>query len=415
MKDREFRTLAVGTAKAALVLAGLLGLASGAASSLRAQDAGAGAGMNSQSGQVVTAYLDYREVNYSFVNWNLSVSARPLAFKKEPAFTGGKVTRGTLRLGGGASNEVAFAWDRAAGKLYLDLNRNLDLTDDPAGVFSRASRSGDMYQTFTNIHLPFRTQAGERQALVDLNFNAYAGLYCSAALRSFWQGKVILQSEEYQLGLLAGSFEQGQSLESVNLLLRPWAERNNSFSIYGGSLEAVPFSQKLFVGNHAYQLQCTNEVQGDTAKVRVQFTEQQPGLGELKIAGEFVRRVALQGGPYLVVLDKPEPVVKVPVGSYGPVKVWLKKGGVEATLDARTEAAAGRITVNDKRPAVLTVGGPLTNSVSISRRGKNLALNYQLVGAGGAYQLVNQDRSHPPEFTVYQGDKKVASGKFEFG
>ena len=35
--------------------------------------------------------------------------------------------------------------------------------------------------------------------------------------------------------------------------------------------------------------------------------------------------------------------------------------------------------------------------------------------AGGAYQLVNQDRSHPPEFTVYQGDQKVASGKFEFG
>ena len=67
------------------------------------------------------------------------------------------------------------------------------------------------------------------------------------------------------------------------------------------------------------------------------------------------------------------------------------------------------------KPAVLTAGGPLTNSVSVSRRGRYLALNYQLVGAGGPYQLVNQDRSHPPEFTVYQGDKKVASGKFEFG
>ena len=28
---------------------------------------------------------------------------------------------------------------------------------------------------------------------------------------------------------------------------------------------------------------------------------------------------------------------------------------------------------------------------------------------------MNQDRSHPPEFTVYQGHQKVASGKFEFG
>jgi hypothetical protein len=49
------------------------------------------------------------------------------------------------------------------------------------------------------------------------------------------------------------------------------------------------------------------------------------------------------------------------------------------------------------------------------RQGKRLALNYRLIGVGGAYQLVNQDRSHPPEFTVYHGDKKVASGKFEFG
>ncbi len=73
------------------------------------------------------------------------------------------------------------------------------------------------------------------------------------------------------------------------------------------------------------------------------------------------------------------------------------------------------ITVDEKKPAVLTAGGPLTNSVAVSRRGKYLALNYQLLGAGGPYQFVNQDRSHPPEFAVYHGDKKVASGKFEFG
>jgi hypothetical protein len=64
---------------------------------------------------------------------------------------------------------------------------------------------------------------------------------------------------------------------------------------------------------------------------------------------------------------------------------------------------------------VLLAGGPLTNSVDVMRRGKYLALNYRLTGVGGGYQLVNQDRSHPPEFTVYQGDRKIGSGKFEFG
>jgi hypothetical protein len=43
-------------------------------------------------------------------------------------------------------------------------------------------------------------------------------------------------------------------------------------------------------------------------------------------------------------------------------------------------------------------------------------LSYRLLGAGGEpYQLVKQDRSKPPEFTIHFGDKQLASGKFEFG
>ena len=41
-----------------------------------------------------------------------------------------------LQLGGGKATRWVLRGTAAAGKLYLDLNRNLDLTDDPAGVFS---------------------------------------------------------------------------------------------------------------------------------------------------------------------------------------------------------------------------------------------------------------------------------------
>jgi hypothetical protein len=72
--------------------------------------------------------------------------------------------------------------------------------------------------------------------------------------------------------------------------------------------------------------------------------------------------------------------------------------------------------VDGKTPAVLDAGGPLTNSVTASRHGQDLRLDYRLVGAGGeTYQLVKQDRSQPPEFAIYRGDKRIASGKFEFG
>jgi hypothetical protein len=400
----EFSKRTVGWAQAALVAIGLLGTVVGRDQGLAAQEA---------IGQPVTAYLDYREVSYDVVHWPLKATKRSSAFKKEPVLSPNNVLRGVLQLGAGATNEMAFAWDRHSGKLYLDLNRNLDLTDDPAGVFSNEYGFGTGYGTFTNVHLPLRTPVGECQALVDLGINTSMGIYCSAGVRSFWQGKVTLQGVEWQIGLLSNLLGPQPTLESCSLLLRPWAERNKPFSLHSGSLEAFPFSSNLFVANHAYQLRCTGEAQGSAAKVRVQFTEQQPGLGELKITGDSVQRVTLEGGPYMVVVDKPEAVVKVPVGSYVPYRVCVKKGEVEAVLTGPEPAR--RITINDKKPAVLTAGGPLTNSVSVSRQGRKLALSYKLLGAGGVYEVADLDRSHPPEFTVYQGDKKIGAGQFQYG
>jgi len=399
---KEFGKRTVSWAQAALAAIGLLGMVVGVGQSLAAQEA---------SGQVVTAYLDYREVSFDVVHWPLKFTKQSSAFKKEPNLSPSNVLRGMLQFGSGATNEMAFAWDRASGKLYLDLNRNLDLTDDPAGVFSNAHGFGMGYGYFTNVHLPLRAPAGEFRALADLTLNSSMGLQCSVAMKWFWQGKVTLQGAEWQIGLQSSLLGPNATLESGSLLLRPWAERNKPFRFYGGSLETFPFSRKLFVANHAYQVQCTAEA----TKVRVQLTEQQPTLGELKITGDSVHRVTLEGGPYVVVVDKPEAVVKIPVGSYGAYKVCLMKGDVEAILAGPEQTADRRITISDKKPAVLTAGGPLTNSVAVSRQGRKLALSYKLLGAGGAYEVADRDRLHPPEFMVYQGDRKIGSGEFQYG
>jgi hypothetical protein len=411
MKARASRKRQAGKAWAALSVCGLLGLVS---PSLPAQEA---VPTNAPPAPVATAYLDYQEVKYTFIEWPLGVTTRSSAFEQEPPLSRIKVIRGWLQLGGGGSNDMAFAWDRSAGKLYLDLNRNLNLTDDPAGVFSCQARSGDLYQTFASIHLPFRTPGGNRQALVDLVFNSYQVLTCRAAMRSLWLGKLTLQGEEWQVGRLANEFEPRLSLESGRLLLRPWAERNVPFNcqFFNDSLAAFPWPQQVFFGGRGYRLQGTNEVQGDSARAVLQFTEQRPKLGDLEVTGSFVHRVVLQDGTYLVIVDKPEGVVKVPVGKYRQPKLRLKRGEVEAGPEERGVADSRPVTVSDQTPLVLTGGGPLTNSVSIIKQGRNLVLNYELLGPRGRYQLANQDRSHPPEFTVYQGDKKVASGKFEFG
>ena len=93
------------------------------------------AAANPQSGQVQTVQLEYVEVR-SLVDWGPPLVTRSTPFTKEPALDSSKVIRGTFQPGGSASNSIAFAYRTVpAGKLYLDLNHNLDLTDDPAGVF----------------------------------------------------------------------------------------------------------------------------------------------------------------------------------------------------------------------------------------------------------------------------------------
>ena len=366
---------------------------------------------------VVSIDLVYQEVPYSFVNWGATVVSQSTPFKKEPAFGSHKVIRGELQLGSETNNAVNFAWDRTGGKLYLDLNRNRDLSDDPAGVFATQRGYTDNYQTFTNVHLTFASPAGPRRMLADLNFYDYSrNLSCSVAMRSLWEGKLTLQGTEWQVGLVENPFDRSTAGAGRQLLLRPWTERSQSFSTYDGAARAVPFSRKVFLNQQAYDFDLVPASQGDAATYRLTLTEQFPALGELQVAGQFIQRLLLEGGPYLVILDQPPATVRIPVGSYGEPKVQLKKGDTLAYLQERYSPAGKRLTVGDKQPAVLKVGGPLTNSVTVTRRGASLYLVYQLKGADDRlYTLNTPAREHPPEFVVSQGGKKIGSGKFEFG
>jgi len=318
--------------------------------------------------------------------------------------------RGILNFGGNAGNSIPFVWQRDAGKIYLDLNQNQDLTDDPAGVFSAREGQRINYQTFTNIHLSLNTAAGKCRVLADLHFYDYRPQpSCSLAVRSFWQGKVMLQGRDWQAGLVQGDLNPSGSFENSRLLLRPWEKRNQPPA-------TVPFSRKVFIDGHAYQLDPAVRSSDGEARPALQFTEQSVALGELKITGKFIQRLILAGGPYLVVLDQPAASVKIPTGSYNPSDLRLEQNGAVALGDSSLPQSGRRFAVDDKTPAVLEVGGPLTNSVIVSRHGQDLRLDYRLVGAGGGtYLLANQDRSKPPQFAIYRGDKKIASGNFEFG
>ena len=165
-------------------------------------------------------------------------------------------------------------------------------------------------------------------------------------MRSFWQGKVTLQGRDWQVGIVQNVLNQTGSFENGRLLLRPWEKRNQPFNTYDGSLATVPFSRKLFVDGHAYQLDLAAGPQNGEARPALQFTEQSVPLGELKITGKFIQRLVLPGGPYLVVLDQPAASVQVPTGSYNQPDIRLEQNGAEAFCNSSQSQAGGRISVD---------------------------------------------------------------------
>jgi hypothetical protein len=314
---------------------------------------------------------------------------------------------------------------------------------------------------FTNVPLAFPATSTGAPMLVDLELGMDIARrpgepHFTACLRSYWQGKVTREGHDWQVGLMQNLSDQPGSFQHGQLLLRPWEERNKRFMASCEVPEdtlAVPwewknwmvrasdafaFSPRVFFEGRACQLDWSAEPRGREEKLALRLTEEQPALGELRITGSFIQRLVLTGGPYVVVLAQPPASVKVPPGRYHPYRVWLQQGKAEAYFNFGVpqsgkanvvEEISGAqmpvlsppspeqaVVVDEGRTAVLAVGGPLTNCVSATHRGRNLLLSYRLIGSGGGeYRMAAGGDRKPPQVTISRSCMKVGSGQFEFG
>jgi hypothetical protein len=356
--------------------------------------------------------LNYQETEEVLASGSVAVRLQSAPFQKEPALPGQSVFRGSLLWGTQPRQATAFIWDKGRGRLYLDLNRNRDLTDDPKGIFASASRKDR--QTFTNIHVVLPIGAGDRPVRLQLEFSEYRTdpVRAYAGLCSYWQARLSLHGKEWQFGLMENVLNDQAPGSPRYVLLRPWAERERAFHLGSSTPDGFDYTKNLFFDNRAYELDSRYETGGDSPKYKVTFKEQDPRLGDLKVTGSNLHRVILTMKPAMtVILDQPQGTVKLPVGSYALAEIWLRAGEAEVGT-----FSAGKLSVSEQRPASLLAGGPLTNSVEVKSERDSLRLNYVLLGADGrAYKNPRPDYKHPPEFAVFQGTNRLATGKFNFG
>ena len=184
---------------------------------------------------------------------------------------------------------IALIWDQPKHKLYLDLNRNLDLTDDPTGAFSSTGK--EFQQVLTNVTLPLKTATGLHPAILDLHlFTDAQGRWAQVRLhsRSLWQAKVAPGGEEWQVAVVDNLFGPEGPVVAKFLLLRPWAVRTNRVSFYDPTFGIIPFPSHLFWLGRPFQLGRRFETDGESPVCKLEFTPQQPPLTELKLSGEFV-------------------------------------------------------------------------------------------------------------------------------
>jgi hypothetical protein len=394
------------------------------------------------------AHLQYREVDFAPLAWEVGVESGA-RFSKEPVYSGPGVFRGIMRLGNDTNAFMPFAWDERQQRLYLDLNRNRDLTDDPAGVFTAADQG---LQLFPGILLEFPSKQGSYKVRVDAHVFGQGGpggaVRVFLYVRSLWDGAVELNGKKWYVAIIDrpdGRLGPALGAKEISdrMLLRPWAQRDQPFLWWHASLkhmhdlshvklvtfpyryagnaevfDAFNLPASLFLEGQAYRLECQVEHAGPRADLALSFQPFQPPLRNLHLGSEFIQRLVLDGGGapegITAVFDAPTADVEVPVGVYTRQLVLLQRaGGTNVAVGLGTN----RLTVTGTGEARLDAGGPLRNTVEVASASHGtVSLQYRLANAANiGFHLAIHDEKAPPQLTIRQGDTVVGHGKFEFG
>lgn len=322
-----------------------------------------------------------------------------VAFQKEPEYIGRKIIRGALPVGRDAKGFIGFALDESAATLYLDLNRNLDLTDDPEGIYE-----GDdtfFFAEIEGVHVTLDSEAGP--VPYALAIELYNG-YFIATVRSGWHATVDINGK-------TRTFSVVDNLDGV-------IDGNDRFVLGPSDDDAFPdwdehvsASRLLMLNGQAYETSFGFEGEELVAT----FTESEPPLGELELEGDHIARLILCGerDAPTVVIDSPAKLVPIPAGAYDHQQVYLDAGDTSGPFYASSEKP---VSVTEGDRTSLKLGGPLNNTVGVTRSGRTLHFEYRLEGIGGEiYDDYSEDSDEEPELIVYKDGQKVTSGTFEYG
>jgi hypothetical protein len=359
--------------------------------------------------------LPFQEIGFR-LRLSVPLEGRDIIFKKEPDFGDRQIIRGAIPAGREEKEFLCFAWDVSELKLYLDLNRNLDLTDDPSGVYR--GRGKKYQQTFSRVRFESINSQVPLLYHVTVHFSQSSligtPIRCFVTVHSGWLRDIDPYGKKWQLAVV-DNLDGIIGPEDI-MTLRPY-RGSNEYPVGFSGYDHLDPPQRIFFDGHDYDLAFGFEPSAEGSKLVATFRESISPLGTLEMNGSSISRLILKEGKdrdsSVVLLDFPGNKALVPARVYKWQRIILDGGEIYVVLYADGQ---NEISVNINKVTPLNLGTPLIHTVDMSRQGTELILDYQLVGVGGEkYGQVRRDFKNRPTYVIYRGENKLASGSFEYG
>ena len=364
-----------------------------------------GAGAAAGDLETQTFYLEWSPTGFEHPFW---FDVRPdveIQFRDEPEYAGSSVMHTALFFGDGPDDFVGLA-NIENELLYIDANRNLDLTDDP-GPF-RGYSQFPAGIVFENVHIELEQEG------IAIPYNLSMHIYVLDSIdritvrsfvRSGWKGRVELGNETFRMAVI-GTPDSTIGLDTP-FIIEP--DDAPTFERYS----PLPAPAMLMFDDQYWELSLALAAPLDHDEpplVQADLTRADPPMGTLSIDGMHVTGIVVDG-PVRVSVDDDIHAIRLPVGAYRIIGVVLEEGWY---FRQDCQCCPPQVLVSADEETRIQLGGPVREVITATVRGRYIRLSYTSKGADGL-EYEKASRSGPPRFVITKDDKEIAAGTFEYG
>ena len=356
-----------------------------------------------------TITLSYVKTGIRLVSIPAYLERREVEFTSEPDYSSKSIHRSVIPVGVSSSHYIPFAWDRSGRMLYLDFNRNRDLTDDENNAFRAMGRVNQFFKS-----IPITLQFNDREITynIDINLMIRNGLRARILVNSFWRGQGRIDGEKWEMFVaddLDGKI--GSTSRDVFVLRR---SQTGMASIFSGMSRPDPFeylktTDNLHLNRNSFKIDYEFSEKDKTPELFAHFHKASPETAGVELKGKYLSHISLEGN-WHVLLDRFPENLELPVGTYTKTRVLLEKPGSEYRAMCKTDdpIVIGKNTLNR-----LAIGGPLQNKIKAKMRITSLVMEYRLEGVGGReFDLFGSSR---PGFRIKKDGETIHKDLFDYG